>query len=537
LPKERAVADSDDRALLEAELRARVANSGGGYDEGVWRLVLGEPEEGLAAIRRVLPRLLEATRGQVVAAQLALLVDDASAVERAVGPALGEARDQYVAGNRAYLGALLALLAGDEGLARSHQETLERYTATHDKLAGGQPKGIAAVSRGLIDRDPERAASGLDALLAWHLRRARARSEIFNSSRGVISLDAIVAILLAHHRGLSVPVSPTYRVARVPLLTIYVTERQGRPVARNLPLSLLTDLVAAPWLRAQGLTIPDAPPPSIEPTRRPRQLSKVRTVGSLAEQEAARATLMGRLERPAHPWQHAAWALLLGDVQAARRSLARAADEARQRWKATVARPAGPLGWLSPKEVLPNQNYVREHFALALVLGDEDGLHETTPPLQAWLRSQEGRVPSVYGHAHGYLDLICDLLAGGERATPARVAVEQAGGPHPSTRVAAIALLDRDAALLREGLEGILAALTQDLERRSSPPAPLSEVAVHVAAAARRFGMPVSVDERYHEWPALVDGVRLPADLLGRVLWAGASGVPTRGEGETKARA
>src|SRR5687768_10966577 len=98
---------------------------------------------------------------------------------------------------------MLALMAGDDGRARSHQVDLDGFVGSHDKLRGGQPSQVADIPRGLLARDAIRVTAGLEALLAWHLRRARARSEIFNSSRGVISLEAIVALLLAHKRGLA----------------------------------------------------------------------------------------------------------------------------------------------------------------------------------------------------------------------------------------------------------------------------------------------------------------------------------------------
>jgi hypothetical protein len=172
---------------------------------------------------------------------------------------------------------------------------------------------------------------------------------------------------------------------------------------------------------------------------------------------------------------------------------------------------------------MPNSNIVREHFALALVLGDEAGLRESIPTVQAWLRTQEGRSLPVYGHAEGYLDLICDLIGGGDRASPSRAAVEQVMGPLSSTRVAAIALAERDHALLREGLESMLAEHAKTLERKTSPPPPVCAPAVHLAAAARRLGVPVSVDERFAAWPVAVEGARLPCDLLGRALWSGAA--------------
>ena len=195
---------------------------------------------------------------------------------------------------------------------------------------------------------------------------------------------------------------------------------------------------------------------------------------------------------------------MLGDTPGGRAHLEAAAADARRRWQA-----------------LPNPNVVREHFALALVLGNEAGLRESIPTMQAWLRTQEGRSWPVYGHAEGYLDLICDLVSGGDRSRPSRAAVEQVIGPLSSTRVAAIALAERDDALLREGLEAMLVEHAKTLERKTSPPPPVCAPAVHVAAAARRLGIPVKVDEQFASWPVPVEGARLPCDLLGRALWSG----------------
>ena len=69
------------------------------------------------------------------------------------------------------------------------------------------------------------------------------------------------------------------------------------------------------------------------------------------------------------------------------------------------------------------------------------------------------------------------------------------GGP-PSSRVAAIGLVDRDPSAVRKGLDGVLAEHAGQLEGKGSPPAAVSEPAVHLAVAATRLGVPVDVDER-----------------------------------------
>ena len=92
-------------------------------------------------------------------------------------------------------------------------------------------------------------------------------------------------------------------------------------------------------------------------------------------------------------------------------------------------------------------------------------------------------------------------------------------GPRLNPLIAAIALFGRDGGLLREGLEGMLTEHAKTLERKTSPPPPICEPAVHIAAAARRLGMPLTVDERFAAWPVPTEGARLPCDLLGRAIW------------------
>jgi hypothetical protein len=306
----------------------------------------------------------------------------------------------------------------------------------------------------------------------------------------------------------------------VPLLAIHLTEWQGRPLPRAMPMSVITDLMAGPWLRAHGLAIESPPPTAARavPAKRP---AKTPAPSPPGDQAAARDALEARRRLGGHPWGLASWALMLGDTSGGRAHLEAASADARRRWQASVPRGGALSRWFGKDQALPNPNIVREHFALALMLGDEAGLRESIPTMQAWLRTQEGRSWPVYGHAAGYLDLICDLIGGGDQSSPSRAAVEQVMGPLSGTRVAAIALAERDHAMLREGLEAMLAEHAKTLERKTSPPAPVCAPAVHLAAAARRLGVPVSVDERFAAWPVPVEGARLPCDLLGRALWSG----------------
>jgi hypothetical protein len=509
-----------DPAMLEAELRARIAHAQGPYDEAVWRLAVGDAEASLDAIRAALPQLAPLAPGAIQVAQLALVAGDLQAARAAAEAALHDAVGRYVPGNREYQAAILSLIARDEAQAAMEAAALDAFVATHPSFRGGQPAAVAGIPRGLVARDGSALAAGLDALLGWHLRRARARSDVFNSSRGVVALDAVVAMILGWQRGLRVDVAGTYRAARVPLLALHLTEWDGRPLPRGLPLEHVTDLVAGPWLRASGVPIEDPVPPratSAAPSG--RRAAAAKTVSSGEEAHAAREAIARRRAQGGSAWQLASWALMLDDVDGARDDLMAKAADARRAWEASLPAPGGGLRWFRKDQALPNQNLIREHFGLALALHDEEGMRDTTAHLRAWLSTQEDRVPSVYGHASGYLDLICDVLSG-ERSRLARPAIDQVMGPYSSTRVAAIALVVRDPAGLRQGLEGMLEEHAKQLERKSSPPSPICAAALQIAAAADRLGMEVVVDDRYGTWPVPVEGGRVPCDLLGRAIWA-----------------
>jgi hypothetical protein len=254
------------------------------------------------------------------------------------------------------------------------------------------------------------------------------------------------------------------------------------------------------------------------------------------DDEQARQALRARIAAGGSRWQMCSWSLMLGDVAAARRYLEMEAAEARRSWQESLPKP-GVLRWFARDQALPNQNRVREHLAVALVLGDEGAIRETTSYLRAWLQSFEemlrkqgatvGVGPHRYGHAHGYLDFICELLPGGRR--PDREQALNAGGGPSSMRICLVALVERDPQTLTRGMNGMLAEHAKTLERKTSPPLPILLPGIHVAVTAGRLGIPVEVDERWsrHRVPVEVRGPtgerlrgRLPADLLARALWA-----------------
>lgn len=507
--KETALGEPVERGVVEAELRARRDHAESSSGRAVWCLLLGQPDEGLEAIRAELAAALEAqTRGEPRVA-LALLAGDRELAGNEARVAL-RGVDRYVSGYRDYVATMLALIAGDEKQAASHLASVEGFVATHDKLRSGHPASVADIPRGLVEREQRMVGAGIEALLAWHLRRARARSELFNSAQGMVCIDAIVALVLAHERELRVHVASKYRSVTLRLLAVHVLEWNGQPLPRGASLDVETDLVAGSWLQRLGVPLGE-PPPGTERPRRPPRAPRRRTD---AEHTIVLDSLRLRVQAGhGSPWQLASWALMLGAADGARAHLRAGAAAARERW------------W---GEAHPNHNDVREHFAFALVLEDEDGLRETIPPLQAWMLSVE-HAQRRYAHLYGCLDLVCDLLSAD--TTPSnRSDIGEVTGPLSSTRLACIGLVERDPALLTQGLEGMLDEHARSLERRSSPPSPLCEWAVYLAVAAQRLGLTTTVDERYahhlvpieiHNLPDYLGRVgRLPCDLLGRDLWA-----------------
>lgn len=228
---------------------------------------------------------------------------------------------------------------------------------------------------------------------------------------------------------------------------------------------------------------------------------------------------------------------MLGDAAGGREHLRSEAQRAHRSWQATAPQPSGALRWLRRSLSLPNQNYVRRHFGLALALGDEDALRETSRLLQAWMaavaenaqrREPEAPAPpGRYTHAEGYLDLLCDLLGPATRR-PTREEAEWVGALLPDIPVACIGLVEGDRDLFERGLNGVLGEHAQRLERRDSPATPVCEPAVQLAVAARRLGVGFTADERYQSYPVPIvvrdagdKGKlgRLPCDLLGRELW------------------
>src|SRR5687767_8459917 len=88
--------------MLEAELRARVANARGSYDEAIWRLALGDADTGHEALRAALPGLAPHAADGIRVAHVALLAGEAVVARAAADAALDAAVGRYLPGDREY---------------------------------------------------------------------------------------------------------------------------------------------------------------------------------------------------------------------------------------------------------------------------------------------------------------------------------------------------------------------------------------------------------------------------------------------------
>jgi hypothetical protein len=524
------MSEPDPHALLEADLRARRDSLEPSLAKATWQLVLGEVEDSLETLR--------VAHGQSAADRersdridvLALLVGDRAGARSHAAAALDRTGAAWVPGWRQYQGAMLALAADRDDLATDHLRELEGYAATHDRLPTGPPTSVAGIPAGILAADPDRASGGLDAYLAWHHRGARSRSNRFNSTTGVVCLDALVALLVAHGRGLTLRVDPKHRRASVPILAVMITEWEGRPLDRIAQLSLETDLVAGPWLAQRGLDL-GTPPPAVRARTRERRTP---APGAANVEPEAVVEYLRRQVEAGHgsPWQLVSWSIMVGDPVNARRILQVAVAEARRGWADSQPPGGGILRHLLRSQDLPNPNRVREHFGLALAAGDGRSLEESGGVLRAWMdaveedeRRQGRPLQPPYGHVAGYLDFIADMLStNGPRAPADRVS-----SLPRYLHAACVGLERRDAALVTQAIDTCLEEYTRELERKTSPPAPLCLPAIQLAAAAVRLGMTVRIDKRWsahpvpiqmREAPGSADRVgRLPTDLMGRPVF------------------
>jgi hypothetical protein len=502
------VAKPDGMGLLRAELRARRDRGQSAFERLVWTLLLGDAPVDVALLRADIPMPIEGERDWHRTA-VALLSGDRRLAAETAAAAL-EHTDRYVPGYREFVGVLLALVADDDETARANLAALDAYAATHDKLRSGQPASVAGIPRGLVDRDERTLAHGLDALMTWHARRARARSDIFNSARAMVSVDGAAAVVLAHERGMTVEVAGANRVVSVPILVVHVTEWGGTPVARNTQYSVTADLLAGGLLAQLG--VPIEPPPQRGSPQRPA--TKVRRRRADAPLDAVVTLLQGRLaDGRGIPWQLASWALLLGDTDGGRRALRASASVARRQ---------------CAEAATPNHNHAREYFALSLVTGDGTGVNESAAVLQAWMDSAAA-FQARYAHADGYLDVLCDVVT--EHRLAAREEVQRVGEVLPGMRAACVGLVERDGEMLATAIDTMLADHVRTLERLTSPPPAVCAPVVHLLVAAHGCGVRPAVDERYRRHPVPIEVRREPGggraagridgDLTGEALWLG----------------
>jgi hypothetical protein len=200
-------------------------------------------------------------------------------------------------------------------------------------------------------------------------------------------------------------------------------------------------------------------------------------------------------------------------------------------WQESRPSSGGLLRRFLRSQELPNSNYVRHHFGLALAARDDRGLEEAGAILRAWMdavaedeRRQSRPIHPAYEHAEGYLDYLADLFGpSGPRAPAERVSTLPR-----HLHAACVGLERRDASIVQEAIDAILAEHVQALERKTSPPPPLSLPALQIIAAAQRRGLQVNPDQRYASHPVPIaigeSGSthrpigRVPTDLLARRL-------------------
>lgn len=522
----------DEEALVLTELRARRDGlPSGSFYRAVWELACGAVADSIGTLRRAV--LDDANDPAYDRWRVAVVAGDWATAQRAAKRVL-EQPPPLVAGNAEYTSTLVALTAHDEATAVAHLRQLEAYRAGHAKFRGGQPSIVADIPAGIVGRNAEQVGRGLDALLTWHHRRARARSEIFNSPRAVICEDALVALLLARQYGLSVGIDPRYHSASVPLLALHVTEWKGHPIGGGIQLSLVTDLVARPWLEMHGIRVmPSVAKPTAKGGLR---RSSRRARGAQVDLPVTQEYLRRLLARGVGPiWQRVSWHMLLGAEGSAREELREGLARARQLWEESRPRSGGVFGALRRAREAPNPNFVMDHLSLALAAREESDVRETSALVRRWLDEFTERVVRAgnpplrrYESDRGYLRLIADLLD--PSGTGPRDAVETVQALRSGVRAAAVGLATKDAALVNRGIYEMTEDHAANLERTGTAPPALAEMAIHVVVAAELLGIPTETDERWahHRVPIAVRddsgrqvGIgRVPLDLLGSALRA-----------------
>jgi hypothetical protein len=525
------MSDPDPQAIIEAELRARRDSLPPSLARATWQLMLGEVDASLDTLRVVHEQ--QPVSRETALPTVALLVGDPDAAARHASMAVERPSADWVPGWRQYQTTVLAIIAANESLATASLAELEEYGSTHQRLPSGPPSGVAAIPAGILAADVDQASAGLSVWLGWHLRSARSRSVRFNNASGVICLEAIVALLVAHARGLTLRVDPAFRQASVPVLAVRITHWEGRPLDRVAEGSLETDLVAGPWLAARGLDIGPPPVAASRPRATPKRPRPPAARPSEVEASVVVDFLRRRVsEGRASRWQLISWALMIGDVLAARRHLQLALADAHQAWEASRPQQGGILRRFLRSEGLPNSNLVREHFGLALAAGDDSGLDESGRALRAWMdavqedeRRQSRPIHPAYEHVAGYLDYLADLFGPSRPRAPA----ERVSTLPRNLHAACVGLESRGTALVEQALNTTLEEHARSLERATSPPAALSLPAIQIAAATRRLGMHVATEPKFATHPVPIEvrdtpGPRGPigrvaTDLLGRDLF------------------
>ena len=532
-------------------------------DVGWWSLRLGEPDEAWPAFRRSLewylrwldylgtagPPLRRRASDWMIVIERAILWGDreAEAAVLAIPVQTDDgslSRGRLVWG-RGWVEALRALALGEDDAAAAAAAILESVSDDFHRAHQGYPRCGPAV-RAILESDSECLRVELDAICAQHVVFAT-RGNMRLSERALQCIPATCLAILARRRGIPADVDERYHAVRLKLPVTVIEEWQGEPVGRQIvegtfdivPRVLLPDVPGRPPHRPPSPVPPMSVSVAIEQPDRPRERPTVTRRRRPAVDEAiVRESLRRRELAGGSVWQLASWALMLGDPVRARMHLVRGASEAERAWRGSVGfRDDDPA---VPAELrgFTNHNYLRTHFALALVVGDEGALAETARQMNEWDRALLRVHPSspIRIGVTAYLDLIRDLLTpradrpdGPDEATLARTA-SRLRGFYQHLPYTCVALVERDPERLAKGLAGILAEHAPRLRLKTAPPPPVCEEAVYLAGAGRRLGIPIRLGGRYRQYPVpiLIRNLpeyvgqigKLPCDLLGEPLWA-----------------
>jgi hypothetical protein len=485
---------------------------------GVWRLRLGMTDAGRAALRGAEARFLawlDLLEGDERARQISFgsgswlalyrhaVVFGHADVERRLGEVGTDPRDGgMITIARPWVATALALARGDDTAladALVGLRTVPDEKALKDKWWPGLGATVDAILRG----DAASVGPGLGALFRRHGELIK-RGSLHEG--GLETREPSVLLALARRRGLDPVIDAADRTIQIRQKVLYVKEWEGRPVGpSDFQVEIDLSDTNAPWQVLDtgakgGRTATTAPA---------RTKSKL---PSELPEAVVREALAAMAQGPGPVWQRASAALAIGEVVAGRQLLVSEIGAAKHRAEHERLESGHR-----------NINKILDYLSLAVAVGTPADVADAAASLRRLaLESPKIFGPSRYSMALGYLVLIADVLDGLPPDRDAALALL------PQVRRASIGLIERDERELSAGIDDVLRDHVVLIDRQYPEGPPVSVRAVHFAAAARRLGIPFSVDPRYRAFPVpivvtTVPGERkighVPCDLLGEALW------------------